>query len=220
MKLVRFEIKPHSKCPVMRLLVVMISIFAFITPARAIKPRVLARKRVQMCATPGVIFSQDAPRTALRMVVSDGLIYSRSSGRRTGKSHFPLMCAKESEAEHVRPEKVLILGAGWVGSRLAARLSDEGMEVGVTNRPGTGEKVKPPYFRPVTMSSKVKPRVLFEVNDKATWANLPPASEYDAIVVTFPLVSQSCIELFDKYLRHAAHVVCYSSTSVYQVGTQ
>lgn len=116
-------------------------------------------------------------------------------------------------------ERFLIMGAGWVGSRLATQLAESGANVAVTNRPSSIEKTKPLYFRPVTMPSKVKPRILFEVNDKETWVNLPPPSEYDSVVVTFPLASENCKDLFDEYLAHVPNVMCYSSTSIYQVDT-
>jgi len=117
------------------------------------------------------------------------------------------------------PGRVLILGAGWVGSRLATRLADAGASVAVTNRPASAEKKKPLYFRPVSMPAKVKPRVTFEINDEETWANLPPASDFDAVVVTFPLTSDKCERFYDEYLSAAGTLVCYSSTSIYQVST-
>ena len=42
---------------------------------------------------------------------------------------------------------MLVLGAGWVGSRLALRLHESGLGVRVTNRPGTAVGAKEPYFR-------------------------------------------------------------------------
>ena len=45
------------------------------------------------------------------------------------------------------------------------------------------------------------------------------ASEFDAVVVTFPLASEVCEAFWDEYLSAAGRVVCYSSTSVYQVDT-
>jgi len=115
------------------------------------------------------------------------------------------------------PGRVLILGAGWVGSRLATRLADAGASVAVTNRPASAEKKKPLYFRPVSMPAKVKPRVTFEINDEETWANLPEAEEFDAVIVTFPLTSDKCQRFWEQYLSKVKTVVCYSSTSVYLV---
>ena len=56
---------------------------------------------------------------------------------------------------------VLILGAGWVGSRLAQSLENDGIPVIVTNRPGTDAQAKPPYFRPVELTCPPFQRVDF-----------------------------------------------------------
>ena len=47
--------------------------------------------------------------------------------------------------------QIAVLGAGWVGSRLAARLVHEGEHVCVTNRPSTAAKPKNSYFQPVEL---------------------------------------------------------------------
>ena len=53
--------------------------------------------------------------------------------------------------------KVLILGAGWMGSRVAAALRKQGGEVEVTHRPRTNLEAKDPYFRPVDLPASVRP---------------------------------------------------------------
>ncbi|KAL1520553.1 hypothetical protein AB1Y20_022129 [Prymnesium parvum] len=217
MRLVKFEIKPQSKCPVMRLLVLVISLISLIAPTRAAKPA-----RVP---SPPAAYTPLRTRTPL-YTEKMGVRVTFTNDQATpfllaqrGRARKLAMCADRGGGPPEKMEKVLILGAGWVGSRLATMLAKGGSEVAVTNRPGTVEKVKPLYFRPVTMPPEVKPRVLFEINDKATWSNLPPASDFDKVVITFPLASQACEEFFDEYLCNVPAVVCYSSTSVYQVDT-
>ena len=113
--------------------------------------------------------------------------------------------------------RTLILGAGWVGSRLAKRLASEGHAVTVTNRPGTIDKVKPLYFRPVTLPDEVSQRIEFDINLPETWVVLPSAEEFDTVVVTFPLASERVIDFWTSYLKSIPNVLCYSSTSVYEV---
>ena len=113
--------------------------------------------------------------------------------------------------------RTLILGAGWVGSRLATRLDSEGNSVTVTNRPGTNERMKPPYFRPVELPETVSQRREFDLDVRETWEMLPPPDQFDEVVVTFPL-STNTIDLFwHEYLSRIPNVVCYSSTAVYEV---
>lgn len=208
MRLVKFELKPNSKCPFMRLLVLLISLVSLVTPVRAAKPPRLPFGGASLCASaPTPVAVSRGCRSPLRALQPS----TRS------RCCPPSMIEEEGGG---KAEKVLILGAGWVGSRLAKKLADEGAQVGVTNRPSTREGAKPPYFRPVNMPEGVKPRVLFEMNDKETWDNLPPASDYDAVVITFPLNSANCEDFFDEYLRGVPKLVCYSSTSVYQVHPQ
>jgi len=121
------------------------------------------------------------------------------------------------------PQPVLVLGAGWVGSRVAQSLLDDGMPAVVTNRPGTDVSSKPPYFRPIELPappcSPSACRREFDLNDKSTWANLPAASEVAAAIVTFPMVTPE--PFWDAYLGDVAAagkpVLCYSTTSVYRV---
>ena len=69
---------------------------------------------------------------------------------------------------------VLVLGAGWVGSRLALQLQEDGCGVCVTNRPTTVDpNAKNEYFRPVPLPEAV-PRYAFDLADESTWAALPP----------------------------------------------
>ena len=111
---------------------------------------------------------------------------------------------------------VLVLGAGWVGSRLARALLEHGHSVVVTNRPGTNVQAKPPYFRPVPLELPSTSAVSFNLDDPETWGSLPAPEDISAAVVTFPL-SPGPEALWESYLQHVPNVVCYSSTSVYQV---
>jgi len=113
---------------------------------------------------------------------------------------------------------VLVLGAGWVGSRLAESLLEEGTSVFVTHRPRTELDKKPPYFRPISLDGRHPPatRLAFEMSEPESWANLPPPESLGAVVVTFAL-SAAPEEFWEQYLGRVPNVVCYSSTSVYQV---
>jgi hypothetical protein len=68
--------------------------------------------------------------------------------------------------------KVLILGAGWMGSRVAAALGELGEEVEVTHRPRTDIDAKGPYFRPLELPASV-PRHAFDLLAPESWDNLP-----------------------------------------------
>jgi len=87
-----------------------------------------------------------------------------------------------------------------------------------THRPGTKADAKPPYFRPVPLDGLVPPVKMleFDMGQPATWANLPPAESLSGAVVTFPL-SSGPHEFWDSYLSAIPNVLCYSTTSVYQV---
>jgi len=111
---------------------------------------------------------------------------------------------------------VLVLGAGWVGSRLAQSLVEDGTPVCVTNRPGTSVDAKPPYFRPVPLDLPEASVLRFDMAQSETWENLPPPESLSAAVVTFPL-SSGPHGFWDAYLDHVPNVICYSTTSVYQV---
>jgi len=119
------------------------------------------------------------------------------------------------------PKPVLILGAGWVGSRLAQSLLDDDVPVIVTNRPGTKPDQKPPYFRPVDVECPPAERLEFDLNDEATWELLPPSESLGAVIVTFPMATPDAF--WDAYLGAVAEngrpVLCYSTTSVYRVDT-
>jgi len=112
---------------------------------------------------------------------------------------------------------VLVLGAGWVGSRLANSLIDEGTPVVVTHRPTTELDKKPPYFRPVPLEGRA-PHVAFELSEPGSWANLPPPESLNAVVVTFAL-GAAPEAFWEQYLSHVRTVLFYSSTSVYHVDT-
>lgn len=130
----------------------------------------------------------------------------------------PRLSASASESDSAAP--VLILGAGWVGSRLAQSFIDDGMPVFVTNRPGTDMQTKPPYFRPVPIDCPPGVRLDFDLSDSSTWDVLPPAESLAAVVLTFS-VTEPPEAFWDSYLSKAraagAPVLVYSTTSVYQV---
>jgi len=111
---------------------------------------------------------------------------------------------------------VLVLGAGWVGSRLANQLHERGYAVHASNRPSTDPSSKDEYFRPVPLPAAVS-RHAFDMGDASTWSVLPPPSQLRAVVITFPLTLPPVDEFWSQYLAHVPSVVCYSSTSVYQV---
>lgn len=215
MRLVKFELKPNSKCPVMRLCILMLSLLSFIAPARTTRlARLPASPLFSTLRPTAMRAATSACKNSAHLACASPFAHHHARARLVAMSE-----AEDSSTAGGRKERVLILGAGWVGSRLATKLSEAGCDVAVTNRPGSSEKVKPMYFRPVTMPGKVKPRVVFEINDRETWANLPPATEYDSVVVTFPLSTKNCMAFFDEYLSTVQNVVCYSSTSVYQIDT-
>ncbi len=113
---------------------------------------------------------------------------------------------------------ILILGAGWVGSRLARQLIEDGRQVYVTNRPYAGlERAKSPYFRPVPLPLST-PRLEFDYCVPATWASLPPPESIGGVVITFALSDDGASSRFwEDYLCRARNAILYSSTSVYQV---
>jgi len=113
--------------------------------------------------------------------------------------------------------EIMIVGAGWVGSRLATHLHDRGELVRVTNRPGIDQRHKEPYFEPVPLADDV-PRHEFDITDPTTWDSLPAPETLQAAVVTFATKTGTCELFWEQYLQYVPRVVCYSSTAVYQVG--
>lgn len=131
---------------------------------------------------------------------------------------------------------VIILGAGWVGSRLAAHLAESGVDVCVTNRPPSANqppqanqppgmrrppgssRPKPKYFRPIELPESI-PRRAFDMSNRETWTDLPPPSSLRAAVITFAAMPEECAAFWDEYLSHVPRVICYSSTAVYKVET-
>ena len=149
-----------------------------------------------------------------------------SSGRR--RCHSPQCMAGEEADSGLDSElPVLILGAGWVGSRVAQSLIEDGVPTVVTNRPGTDVAKKPPYFRPLELpdcATEPRPcatRCEFDLNEPSTWEGLPAASSISGVIVTFPMVSPQ--SFWDSYLAKVSDlgrpILCYSTTSVYQVDT-
>eukprot|EP00316_Scyphosphaera_apsteinii_P021286 CAMPEP_0119315438 /NCGR_PEP_ID=MMETSP1333-20130426/35849_1 /TAXON_ID=418940 /ORGANISM="Scyphosphaera apsteinii, Strain RCC1455" /LENGTH=361 /DNA_ID=CAMNT_0007320797 /DNA_START=19 /DNA_END=1104 /DNA_ORIENTATION=- len=109
---------------------------------------------------------------------------------------------------------LIVLGAGWVGSRLAARLLERGNRVRVTNRPNLQRKV--PYFQPLPLPAHM-PRHEFDLASKETWASLPPPETLKAAVLTFATTPALIEPFWEQYLQYVPQVICYSSTAVYRV---
>lgn len=128
----------------------------------------------------------------------------------------PTLCA-DGSTDIPGGDAVLVLGAGWVGSRLALSLQRE-YRVIVTHRAGFDAASKPPYFRPVPLDLPPDDEVTFDIDDHTTWDNLPPPEALSSVVITFPLTSAPAA-FWDAYLCRVENVICYSTTSVYQVGT-
>ena len=77
-----------------------------------------------------------------------------------------------SKLFRLKMTKYLLLGAGWVGLRLALRAPESFI---VTNT--TQEKA----------SSKQLQSVVFRLEEESTWDNLPSGDELSGVVVTFEL---------------------------------
>lgn len=222
-----------SKCPVMRLFFLLSSLVATARGAALCSvPSVFHRRHV---ATPRT-FSTLQPQRRLqkhqkrqqqRPVAAStwacGTLgdthLCRISGRSRRVQHPPaMMCAEEADHDSSSSDgPVLILGAGWVGSRVAESLLQDDVDIVVTHRPGTLENEKPLYFRPVELPIPPVKRVDFDLADPETWKQLPPAEELSAVIITFPMDEPA--EFWDAYLSSVGNVLCYSSTSVYQVDT-
>ena len=76
--------------------------------------------------------------------------WCREEGDAAGIRNCTLLLSPAAEGD------VLVLGAGWVGSRLALRLHESGLGVRVTNRPGTAVGAKEPYFQGVELPEVVR----------------------------------------------------------------
>ena len=114
------------------------------------------------------------------------------------------------ELSKVMPEKVLVLGGGWCGVRLAA--SEEERFI-VTNR--SEEKVK---------NSQVT-SVLFDMEDDATWGNVlrlreNPDMDISGIVITFALSTsliEKCKDFLFRFLNgKTLPIVVLSTSSVFR----
>ena len=168
---------------------------AFASPAPAAVPALgrRAARRAPLAATPAV----------------------RCSGRPPDRGRSALVSACAS-APPAAEGDVLVLGAGWVGSRLALRLHESGLGVRVTNRPGTAVGAKEPYFQGVELPEVVR-RHEFDVTVPESWAGLPDPASLRAVVITFPMQLASVEPFWEAFLRRVPSVVAFSSTSVYQV---
>ncbi|XP_066288657.1 uncharacterized protein [Branchiostoma lanceolatum] len=119
----------------------------------------------------------------------------------------------------MKVQKVLIIGAGFVGSSLAASLQSSGVQVCCTRR----QKVEEGTVQNVeegTVQKGEEGTVQFVLEDEETWRNLP--KEVDGVVWTLPAKPLSQVQrLHDAYLHSILDekkpVIVYGSTSRYQV---
>jgi nucleoside-diphosphate-sugar epimerase len=115
--------------------------------------------------------------------------------------------------------RVLILGGGWVGSRVANHFAATGAAVTVTYRNPESIAHKPSYFKPARLHPSVQ-QARFELESAESWANLPAAEGLTDVIVTFPLTdTETALAFHDHYLRAVRNVLVCSSTSVYDVRT-
>ena len=234
-----------SRCPVMRLLALLtycvagvrgyaVSSLASVrnlghltSPAPTLRHPACQRTHARRC---GEIACFSVPRAppacgqSWRCGGGKGTSGKRRGSRRAQQAAM-MSSGADGDGEGNISQPILILGAGWVGSRMARALLDDGMATIVTNRPGTDVNKKPPYFRPLTLPSPpAKPaaqRVEFDVTDSGTWGELPPADSIGGVIVTFPMSEPEAF--WEAYLGQVADrgrpILCYSTTSVYQVDT-
>ena len=115
-------------------------------------------------------------------------------------------------AEEARPGTVLVLGGGWTGTRLCARLPrilGEGLRMVTTAR--TAEKVE-------ACERLGFHTVRFELCDKETWLNLPPPAEVILTIITFALDGSSVEaygDLWSNKLNQDAPVFCLGTSSAF-----
>ncbi|XP_078607671.1 uncharacterized protein LOC144879776 isoform X2 [Branchiostoma floridae x Branchiostoma japonicum] len=113
-------------------------------------------------------------------------------------------------------QKVLVIGAGFVGSSLATSLRSEGVQVCCTRRQEGGEGT----VQFVLEEEGGEGTVQFVLEEEETWGNLP--KEVDGVVWTLPARPLSQVQrLYDAYLHSILDskkpVIVYGSTSRYQV---
>lgn len=235
--------KRRSKCPVMLMYFLILDLF--VLPVRGLATGFLQRSSAAVVSNgmPSTKFippvlrcssrSREQHRAVDRLFTSPGMHrhcapsargadwFAKRHGRLRVAS--PRLCAASSDEQLMPAGKngkpVLILGAGWVGSRLALSLQEDDVPVVVTNRPGTDLQAKPPYFRPVELECPPFKRVEFDINEPATWEGLPDPASLAAAIVTFPCATGSAEPFWDAYLSRVptGGVLCFSTTSVYRV---
>ena len=169
----------------------------------------------QIFAAAPALGRRAARRSLATMTAASGATPAvRCSGRPPDRGRRALVTA--STPPPAAEGDVLVLGAGWVGSRLALRLHESGLGVRVTNRPGTAVGAKEPYFQGVELPEVVR-RHEFDVTVPESWAGLPDPASLRAVVITFPMQLASVEPFWEAFLRRVPSVVAFSSTSVYQV---
>jgi len=203
-----------SRCPFMRLLFLFLSMLpsasALSTEAALVLPKGapttrLSASRPSLAARVPSVCGRDCRRHAPATMRRDDSLIRQSTGLGLGP-----------DGGGGSGGKVLILGAGWMGSRVAAALRKQGEEVEVTHRPRTDLDAKDPYFRPIELPASV-PRHEFDLLSPDSWANLPAPETLAAVVVTFPVSLPTAAQFWETYLCDVPTVICYSSTSVYQI---
>jgi len=203
-----------SRCPFMRLLFLFMSMLPSASALSTVSavpslpkgaPTTLSASRPSHAARVPSVCGRDCRRHAPATMRRDDSLIGQSTGLGLGP-----------DGGGDSGGKVLILGAGWMGSRVAAALGTHGEEVEVTHRPRTNLDAKDPYFRPVDLPASM-PRHEFDLLSPDSWANLPAPETLAAVVVTFPVSLPTAAQFWETYLRDVPTVICYSSTSVYQI---
>mmetsp|Transcript_22467 Transcript_22467/g.60754 ORF Transcript_22467/g.60754 Transcript_22467/m.60754 type:complete len:439 (-) Transcript_22467:428-1744(-) len=231
-----------SKCPVMRLALWLRALLALALPAPALAAvRRNAPARHLPLGSSGhegkrppsafqcpflrlmVVFGMQVAVTAAasppcvrttRFAVPAPRHVTSMSPPRSARANRLAMNADSSPAEGSR---VLVLGGGWVGSRVANHLAEQGAQVMVTHRDLDAVDAKKPYFKPADLPKSI-PRFQFEFERQASWVNLPDPAGISAVIVTFPITDVSLAnEFHEAYLSRVPNAIVCSSTSVYEV---
>ena len=105
---------------------------------------------------------------------------------------------------------VLVLGCGWVGSRLCLR-NDPSRFIATTR---SVEKLS-------ELTAVGVNAVQFDLLKEETWSNLPPKSDIEATVITFELLGTRLPQLnrlWDTHLATDRPLICLGTSSCFQSG--
>jgi len=106
--------------------------------------------------------------------------------------------------------QVLVLGCGWVGSRLCLQ-RDPSRFIATTR---SVEKLS--ELTAVGINA-----VQFDLQVEETWSNLPPKSDIEATVITFELLGTQLPQLsrlWDTYVATDRPIICLGTSSCFQSG--